>query len=237
MRLEARDVWVKLGGVEVLRGVSISVSEGGGVALIGRNGAGKTTLIRALLSIVKPYKGSIRLEIGNHTLDVTKLKPNDVARRGVGYVPQGRIVFPDLTIEENLEVVYGGKVPEDLMEWIYGIFPELRKLRGRLAGYLSGGEQQMLAIARALVRRPRILLLDEPLEGLAPKAVARVIEALKEVRREGVGILITEPGNVKRVAGIVEEAYGIDRGEIVYEGSIHGILKDSTARRRIWGFE
>ncbi|MET1101179.1 MAG: ABC transporter ATP-binding protein [Pyrodictiaceae archaeon] len=237
MRLEARDVWVKLGGIEVLRGVSISISEGEGVALIGRNGAGKTTLIRTLLSIVKPYKGSIRLKVNNHTLDVTKLKPHDIAGHGIGYVPQGRIVFPDLTVEENLEVVYGGRVPEDLIEWIYGIFPELKKLRNRLAGYLSGGEQQMLAIARALVRRPRILLLDEPLEGLAPKAVARVIEALKEVRQEGVGMLITEPGNVKRVASIVDKAYGIDRGEIVYEGSIDGILRDSTARRRIWGFK
>ncbi|BEP17299.1 ABC transporter ATP-binding protein [Pyrofollis japonicus] len=237
MIIEAGRIWVRLGGVEVLRGVEIRVSQGESVALIGRNGAGKTTLLRTLMGIVRPYRGSVKVKLGNKEFDVTRLKPHKVARLGVGYVPQGRMVFPDLTVEENLEVVYGGKVPSDTLEWIYTVFPELRKLRGRLAGYLSGGEQQMLAVARALVRKPKILLLDEPFEGLAPRAVARLAEALRDIRAEGVGLLVTEPGSVKRVQGVAEAAYGIDRGEIVYRGPLEGILSDPVARKRIWGFE
>jgi len=230
------NVWVRVGAVEVLRGVSIEIGEGESIALIGRNGAGKTTLLRTIMAILKPYRGSIVFKNNEKTvINTRRLKPYHVARLGIGYVPQGRIIFPDLTVEENLEVVYGGKVPDDTLEWIYSIMPDLKKLRNRLGLYLSGGEQQMLAIARALVKKPRILLLDEPLEGLAPRIVQSIRTSLKEISKEGVGLLITEPGNVKRVQGVAEKAYGIDRGEIVYSGDLEGILRDEKARKRIWG--
>lgn len=235
MRVEVEDVWVKLGGIDVLRGVSLKVGNGVSVALIGRNGAGKTTLLRTIIGVVKPYRGSVIVSVGGSMVNAAKLKPYQLASLGIGYVPQGRIVFPDLTVEENLEVAAGGPLSSDLIDWIYTIMPELKRLRGRLGLHLSGGEQQMVAIARALVRKPRLLLLDEPFEGLAPKVVARLMEALKEVKAEGVSLLITESGQLRRVKPLVDTVYGIDRGEIVYSGDPDGILRDPTARRRIWG--
>jgi branched-chain amino acid transport system ATP-binding protein len=236
VKVEVEDVWVRLGGVDVLRGVGLEVGGGVSAALIGRNGAGKTTLLRTIIGAVRPYRGSVLVSAnGGSRVDATRLKPYQVASLGIGYVPQGRMVFPDLTVEENLEVAAGGPVPHDLIDWIYTIMPELRKLRGRLGLYLSGGEQQMVAIARALVRRPRLLLLDEPFEGLAPKVVARLMDALREVKATGVSLLITESGQLKRIRPLVDVAYGIDRGEIVYSGDPDGILKDPVARQRIWG--
>ncbi len=233
--VDVEDVWVKVGGVEVLRGVSISIEEGASYAIVGRNGAGKTTLLRTILGIIKPSRGKVTARRGDTILDMTKTPPHKLARLGVGYVPQGRMIFPDLTALENLEVAYGGPIPGDILEWIYTILPELKRFIDRKGRYMSGGEQQIVAIARALVRRPSLIILDEPLEGLAPRVVKSILDALKEIRREGVSILITESGAVSRVRHIAENAYGIDRGEIMYRGSLEGIEKDPEARRRIWG--
>ena len=235
MKILVKDIWTKLGGIDVLRGVTLEISSTSSIALIGRNGAGKTTLLRTILGILKPYKGSIVIEKDGEQIQAARIKPYKIARLGIGYVPQGRMIFPDLTVEENLEVAYGSPVPSDVLEWIYTIMPDLKKLRKRLGMYLSGGEQQMLAIARALVRRPKILLLDEPLEGLAPRIVKTITKTLRDIKEEGVGLFITEPGNIKRIKPLIEKAYGIDRGEIVYSGDIDGILQDPVARRRIWG--
>ncbi len=235
MRVRLEDVWVRLGGIDVLKSVSLEVGDGVSVALVGRNGAGKTTTLRTIMGILKPYRGRVEVAVDGRTYEASRMKPYHVAALGIGYVPQGRMIFPDLTVEENLEVARGGPVPEDLLEWIYSIMPELKKIRGRLGIHLSGGEQQMLAVARALVRNPRILLLDEPLEGLAPKIVASLTQALAEIRDSGVSLLITESGNLKRVRKLVDKAYGIDRGEIIYEGDPHKMLEDPVARRRIWG--
>ena len=229
--LRVEDTWVKLGDLLVLRGVSIEVGRGDIVALIGRNGAGKTTMIRTIIGVIKPFKGEIWLG----SKKITGLPSYKIARMGVGYIPQGRMIFPDLTVEENIEVAYGAPVPQDTLEWLYNIFPELKKLQRRKGLYLSGGEQQMLAIARALVRKPRILLLDEPLEGLAPRVIISLINTLKTIGAEDVDMLITESGIIKRLKNFVTKAYGIDRGEIVYEGTLEGILQDAKARERIWG--
>ena len=188
-----------------------------------------------MIGVLKPWKGVVKVITGGVEHVVNRLKPYQVASLGIGYVPQGRIIFPDLTVEENLEAVYGGRVPEDVLKWIYSIFPELKRIRDRRGMYLSGGEQQMLAVARALVRKPKVLLLDEPLEGLAPRAAASLKKALAEIRSEGVSLVITEPASIDRVRGLVDRAYGIDRGEIVYEGSLEGLLRDERARRRVWG--
>lgn len=236
MKLTLNDVWVKLNDVDVLRGVVLETSDTTSVGLIGRNGAGKTTLLRAIIGAVKPYRGSILLnKNGGPPIDLLKLKPYQIANIGVGYVPQGRMIFPDLTVEDNLTVAAARSASSDLIEWIYTIFPELRRLRDRRGLYLSGGEQQMLAIARALIRKPKILLLDEPFEGLAPKVVARLMNSLKEVKSAGVSMLITESGQLNRIKPLIDLVYGLDRGEIVYSGEPDGILKDALARQRIWG--
>ncbi len=235
MRLYARDLEVWIGGVKVLSGVSLDVSEGEVVGLIGRNGAGKTTTLHTLMGLVRPRSGKVYLERDGVELEVTGSKPYRIAGMGVSLVPQGRYIFPDLTVMENLEVAYGGRVPEGLLNEVFQYFPELGRIRDRLGIHLSGGEQQMLAIARALVRRPRIILMDEPLEGLAPKIVASLREVIKRLRGEGIGILMTEAGNIKRVRDLVDRVYGIDRGEIVFSGGIEDMLRDEAVRRRIWG--
>lgn len=235
MEVVVDGVWVKIGGVEVLRGVSIRIGPGESYALIGRNGAGKTTLVRTIMGILKPSKGKVTARRGDTTLDMSRSPPHALARLGVGYVPQGRMIFPDLTALENLEVAYGGSVPEDTLEWIYSILPELKRFIDRHGRYMSGGEQQIVAVARALVRRPSLIILDEPLEGLAPRVVKSILDALREIRRQGVSILITESGTVSRVRGVADKAYGIDRGEIIYAGDIDGLERNPEARRRIWG--
>lgn len=236
MRIRLSGVWVKLGGIDVLKEVDLEVGDGVSAALVGRNGAGKTTTLRTMMGILKPYKGKVEIFDNSSTYDVAELKPYQVASLGVGYVPQGRMIFPDLTVEENLEVANSGPVPSEVMEWILDIMPELKRIRGRLGIYLSGGEQQMLAVARALVRKPKLLLLDEPLEGLAPKVIYSIIRALKEIEERGVSVLITESGNLKRIRELVDVAYGIDRGEIIYRGEPDKMLEDPVAKRRIWGF-
>ncbi len=225
------DVVVEIRGVTVLRGVSLEVEKGEAVALIGRNGAGKTTTIKTMMGLLRPKSGRVYL-MGE---DVTQKPAHERANMGIGYVPEGRRIIPDLTALENLEIAYGGKVPEDLLEWVLQFVPDLRRFLDRKGLYLSGGEQQMLAIARGLIRKPKLLLLDEPLEGLAPKITALVTKTLKQIRDEGFSMLISESGIVKRLEGLATKAYGIDRGEIVYEGSLEGILSDEKARSRIWG--
>ena len=234
MRIRVENVSVELVGARVLHNVSIEFGEGEAVALIGRNGAGKTTLMKVIMGLIHPVEGRVTINIDGGEIDITRWKPYKIAALGIGYVPQGRMIFPDLTVYENLEVSYGGPVPKDKLEYLFNIFPELRKIMDRKGIYLSGGEQQMLAIARALVKEPKILLLDEPLEGLAPRIVANMREVLIKLRDE-VGILITEPGNIKRLRGIADKAYGIDRGEIIYSGPLEKIIDDRRARERIWG--
>ncbi len=235
VRISLRDVWVRIGPVEVLRGVSLDAG-GENIVLVGRNGAGKTTTLRVMLGLLKPYRGSIVAESNGVKLDAGRIQPHVVARLGVGYVPQGRMIFPDLTALENLEVSYGSSLPGDVLEWLYSLIPDLKRFIDRKGRYLSGGEQQMLAVARALVKRPKLLILDEPLEGLAPRIVKTIVEVLKSIEEEGVSIFITESGSLARVRGLVDIAYGIDRGEIVYKGPVEGIERDEKARARIWGF-
>ncbi len=236
MKIIVDNIHVHISGVKILNGVSLEVGEGEVVGLIGRNGAGKTTTLKTIMGLIKPTEGSIYIERDGSTIDVGRMKPYKIARLGVTLVPQGRFIFPDLTVIENLEVAYGGAPPDDLLEDIFRYFPELKKIRDRKGIHLSGGEQQMLAIARALVMKPRIILLDEPLEGLAPKIVASVRRIINGIKSEGLGILITEAGNIKRIQDLVDRVYGIDRGEIIYSGDVEGIMKDVDARRRIWGF-
>ena len=156
---------------------------------------------------------------------------------GVGYVPQERTLFPGLSVTDNLEIVYGGPIPRDVMDWLTSIFPELKRILEREAAYLSGGERVIVSIARALLFKPRLLLLDEPFEGLAPRVIESLTKALRRLKEEErIALLVTESGLVTRLEGLVDRAYGIDRGEIVHEGPLRDFLENEEVRRKVWGF-
>jgi branched-chain amino acid transport system ATP-binding protein len=210
--LRLRDVDALYGDSHVLHGVSFSLAPGRLLALLGRNGAGKTTCINAIIGFLPPRSGEVLLE----GRPIQGLAPEAIARRGVGLVPQGRRVFPSLTVDENLRVAargHGRTVAD-----AYAFFPSLTGRRRQAAGSLSGGEQQMLAIARALVSNPRVLLLDEPSEGLAPKIVHEVGEILLRLKAERFSILLVEQ-NTTLALGVADDAVILNTGRIVYDGT------------------
>jgi len=206
------------GRLTVLRGVSLAVEEGQIVAVLGSNGAGKTTLLRTIMGYIpdQPEKGTIEV-LGRR---VNGWDPEDVARLGVAYIPEGRGIFPELTVEENLALgAYtrrDGEVRSDL-ERVQHLFPVLRERHGQVAGTLSGGEQQMLAIARALLMRPKLLMLDEPSLGLAPMVVAEIFRVIREVHAAGTTILLVEQ-NARMALDLAQWGYVLEGGRIVLEG-------------------
>ena len=221
-----RDLRVAIGGSRILDGVAFTVPTGGITALLGRNGAGKTTTLRALLGLVR-RSGKIVLageEIG-------RLAAHEVVRRGVGYVPEDRDVFGGLTVAENLRLAERGPSPRYAL--VYELFPELRARAGQRGGTLSGGQQQMVAIARALLNANRILLVDEPTKGLAPMVVKRVIEVLADIARE-VTILLVEQ-NLAVAAGLARHAVVLDRGTVAYAGSYAELARDPERIHRHLG--
>jgi branched-chain amino acid transport system ATP-binding protein len=224
--LEVDDLHVYLGQSHVLQGVSFSVPEGGVTALLGRNGVGKTTTMRALMGLVEGR--------GKATLagaDLTKLPTHEIVRLGVGYVPEDRDVFAGLTVEENLRLaVRNGSARYDL---VYDLFPELRERGGQRAGTLSGGQQQMVAIARALLNDNRVLLVDEPTKGLAPLLVAEVAEVLARVS-ESETILLVEQ-NLSVVERLATDAIVLDQGRVVYSGPAKELLHDTARVRALLG--
>jgi branched-chain amino acid transport system ATP-binding protein len=226
--LEAIDVFY--GRSQILFAVGLEVAEGQTVALLGRNGAGKTTTLKAIVGLAPPRRGRIRL-LGT---EMQGRRPYLIARAGVGYVPEDRQVFPDHSVEDNL-VIATKKGPNGEDYWtlsrVYALFPLLDPLRGRRAGSLSGGEQQMLAIARTLMGNPIALLLDEPSEGLAPLVVQRIAELLLQLRQTGATILIAEQ-NMHFCLGIASAAAVIDKGQIVYRDSIENLKRNAEIRQR-----
>jgi branched-chain amino acid transport system ATP-binding protein len=215
---------------QILFGVAFDVEEGQTLALLGRNGAGKSTTLKAIAGLARPRKGSITI-LGKN---MTGRAPHLIARAGLGYVPEDRQVFPEHSVEDNLLIAQKkGSNGQD--EWpierIFKVFPLLEPLRHRMAGRLSGGEQQMLAMARTLMGNPTALLLDEPSEGLAPIIVARIGELLRELRRTGATILIAEQ-NMHFCLGIASDAVVIDKGQIVYRDTIAGLKANDEIRRR-----
>jgi branched-chain amino acid transport system ATP-binding protein len=220
---------VAYGAVVAIRDVSLEVAPGEIVATLGPNGAGKTTLLRALAGALKPQRGSVVFDGGT----LTGLVPEAVVRRGVALVPEGRHVFPTLTVEENLTV--GGiartdrdELRGDTERWL-SRFPILGERVNQLAGTLSGGEQQQLAIARALMSRPRMLLLDEPSLGLAPIFVDRIFELIQELRSEGVTVLLVEQ-NVHRALEIADRAYVLSVGRVVASGPTDQLVEGELER-------
>ncbi|HLY24686.1 MAG TPA: ABC transporter ATP-binding protein [bacterium] len=217
---------VQFGESRVLHGATFAVEEGGTTALLGRNGAGKTTTLRAILGLV-PHRGRVRLD-GE---DVGGLPAHAVVQRRVGYVPENRDVFAGLTVAENLRLAErDGRPRYDL---VYDVFPDLRPRGAQRAGTLSGGQQQMLAIARALLNPNRILLIDEPTKGLAPAVVARVVDVLARIGRE-VTILLVEQ-NLAAARRLAERAIVLDQGRVVYAGSLGAFLADREGAHRHLG--
>ena len=213
--LDLENINAYYGDSHILHGVSLSVKEGEVVCLLGRNGAGKTTTILTIMGYLKPRQGSIRY--GGR--DIAALPPYAVARLGVGFVPQDRGIFPSLTVRENLMVFAraGGKSAWTLGR-IFDLFPVLRARERNLGFQLSGGEQQMLSIARALMLNPALLLLDEPSEGLAPMIVQEIIEVLKGLKREGLAILLVEQ-NLRTAFALADRHHVMNKGEICFTGS------------------
>jgi len=228
MRLEVQALETGYGKAQVLFGVDLEVEAGELVALLGANGAGKTTLLRALSGLLRPWKGSVLL--GGK--DLRGLSPARRARLGLGHVPEGRQLFPLMTVEENLRLGAAFLAPgreKEGYERVYALFPRLAERRRQLAGTLSGGEQQMLAIGRALMGFPRILLVDEPSLGLSPRLAEEVLLALKEVARGGVGVLLVEQ-NVALSLEVAERGYGLEHGRVVLEGPAQALAQDPRVR-------
>ncbi len=227
--LEVEGLHTYYGKSHILHGVSLAVKEGELVTLLGRNGAGKTTTIRTLMGLVRPREGRIRM-FGN---DVTGWPAFRIAGLGVGYVPEGRKIFASLTVDENLRVPVARPGPWTI-ERIYQLFPRLQERKGNKGRQLSGGEQEMLSIARALLLNPKMLFLDEPSQGLAPLIVQDVFRVIVQMRNEGMSVLLVEQ-NVRAAVEIADRAYVLDDGRVVYEGPAAEFAKDEERVRNLAG--
>ena len=227
--LDVSDVHTYYGESHVLHGVSLSVADGEVLTILGRNGTGKTTLIRSIIGFTPPRQGTIRLK-GD---DVTGWPSYRLVARGMALVPQGRRVFPSLTVRENLEVARRGRGRWSV-DRVHELFPRLRERAGNRANKLSGGEQQMLAIARALMSNPSLLLLDEPTEGLAPLLVREVGRIIGELKREGLSILLVEQ-NLPMALGVADRVHILSRGQIVYGGTPGALAADEDVKSRWLG--
>jgi len=222
------------GPVEALKGISLEVREGEIVTLIGANGAGKSTTLRTISGLVRPTSGSIKYE----GRELTALPPERIVAMGIAHVPEGRRVFPMMTVLENLEL--GAFTRKDAagvrqdMEFVFSLFPRLAERRKQLAGTMSGGEQQMLAIARALMARPRLLLLDEPSMGLAPRIVESIFEVIQDINRQGTTVLLVEQ-NAHLALSIAHRGYVLETGRIVLSGTARSLLENEAVRRAYLG--
>jgi branched-chain amino acid transport system ATP-binding protein len=232
--LEVTNVTAGYEGIQVLWDVSLKVEEGEFVALVGANGAGKSTLLKAVSGILRKMGGKVSFE----QKDISALPAYAVVAQGIALVPEGRRVFPYMTVRENLEMgAYTVKEADAVaknLEWVFELFPKLRERQKQLAGTFSGGEQQMLVIGRALMSRPRFLMLDEPSLGLQPNIVAGVFESLKILHGEGVTILLVEQ-NVRKSLEIAQRGYVLEHGRVVMSGSGKDLLADEGVRRAYLG--
>lgn len=234
MMLKIDDLVVSYGGIQALRGASIEVEEGKIVTLVGANGAGKSTMLRSIVGLVKAKSGTISYQDKNLML----IKPQNIVRHGITLVPEGRRIFPDLTVFENLKLgAYSRndekEIKED-MEWVYTLFPILKERTWQQAGTLSGGEQQMLAIARALMSRPKLLMMDEPSLGLAPLIIKNMFNIIKEINKQGVTILLIEQ-NANAALHIADIGYVIETGKITIKGTGKELLSNDAVKKAYLG--
>ena len=231
--LLADNLHVYYGGIHALKGICLEIVEGRIITLIGANGAGKTTTLKAITGLVRPRSGSVTFQEEN----ITRLKTHNIIQRGIAVSPEGRRIFANLTVSENLELGAYNRSAQEFVEGqdrVFSLFPRLAERQSQTAGTLSGGEQQMLAFARALMSRPKLVLLDEPSLGLAPLMVEEVFRAIVEVNREGATILLIEQ-NARAALRIAHYGYVLETGTIVLEGPARRLLEDERVRKAYLG--
>ena len=230
--LKIENLSVSYGGIKALRNISLEVPEGQIVTLIGANGAGKSTTLRSIVGLVKAHEGKIEF----NGKDIMHLPTNKIIEQGITLVPEGRRVFPDLTVLENIKIgAYLRKDDlNDDIEWVYSIFPRLKERSWQLAGTLSGGEQQMLAVARALMSHPKLLMMDEPSLGLAPLVIKDIFNVIQEINNQGVTILLIEQ-NANMALKIAHTAYVLETGNITLSGSGAELLENEAVKEAYLG--
>ncbi len=239
LSLEIRDVDAGYGAVRALHGVSLSIKEAETVALLGTNGNGKSTLMKCVMGMVRPTRGSVFLDLENKKYDLTKLSTEEIVDLGVAMVPEGRRLFPKLTVEENLLLgAYRPAARKQMARnsaFCYEVFPVLAERRRQLAGSMSGGQQQMLAIARALMSAPKLLLVDEPSVGLAPILVSHTISTIKQLKdKYGLTVLMAEQ-NFHQAIRIADRGYIIVHGEIVFDGGVRELEQNALVKNYYLG--
>ena len=213
--LRLNDVHVHIGKLHILQGVNLEVKPGECAALLGRNGVGKTTTLRAIMGLAKRSAGTVEFD----GFDLAKCEPHEVPRRGVGYVPQGRGIFPGLTVQENLTIGLPSRRGDpEREEYVFGCFPRLKERLKQAGSTLSGGEQQMLAIARCLMMRPKLIILDEPTEGIMPRLVSQIRREIHRINQTGVSILLVEQ-NVETALRLCPRVFLMEKGTVVYSGA------------------
>lgn len=228
--LEVAGLHAHYGRAHILQGVTLAARQGEVVALLGRNGAGKSTTLKSIMGLVRPSAGQVRFE----GRDVAGREPFEIARAGLGYVPEERRIFTELTVMENLEV---GRRPPPAgqqgwtVERVFALFPSLGGMRARPGGRMSGGEQQMLTIGRTLMGNPRLILLDEPSEGLAPVIIERMAEAILELKREGLTVLLSEQ-NLHFARLVSDRACVLEKGAIRWEGTLEALMADEAVKQQ-----
>ncbi len=231
--LEVRDLHGAYGAIQALKGVSLTVRRGEITTIIGANGAGKSTLLRAISGLVRPTRGIIRYE----NTDITRLPPHRIVQRGIIHVPEGRRIFAEMSVYENLLLGAYSQWGRDLdtrLERIFAIFPRLKERLHQRAGTLSGGEQQMLAIGRALMARPRLLMLDEPSLGLAPFLVREIFQIIRQINQQGVPILLVEQ-NAHMALEIAHQGYVLETGRVVLADTAANLLHNPAVREAYLG--
>ncbi|MBQ3257264.1 MAG: ABC transporter ATP-binding protein [Oscillospiraceae bacterium] len=230
--LEIKDLQVRYGGIEAVKGISLEVPEGEIVTLIGANGAGKSSTLRTIAGLVKPAAGNIYFK-GE---DITGMDANEIVKRGITLVPEGRRIFPDMTVLENLKIgAYLRK--DDLTDdinWVYDLFPRLKERSWQAGGTLSGGEQQMLAVGRALMSRPKVIMMDEPSLGLAPIIVKGIFDIIKEINKQGVTVLLIEQ-NANMALKTADIGYVMETGRITLQGTGAELLTNEAVKAAYLG--
>jgi branched-chain amino acid transport system ATP-binding protein len=228
--LKLSGVHVHYGKLHILRGVSLEVASGESVALLGRNGVGKTTTLRAIMSLAKRSAGTVEF----NGVDLARVKPYEVPRLGIGYVPQGRGIFPNLSVYENLCIGLSGKADSETEGYVFTHFPRLKERMRQPGGTLSGGEQQMLAIARCLMMRPKMIILDEPTEGIMPLLVTQIRREIRRIHATGVSILLVEQ-NVETALRLCPRVLLMEKGAIVHAGTSSELKSRPEALHRYLG--
>lgn len=232
--LEIKDIEVYYGMIQAIKGISFEVNQGEVIALIGANGAGKTTILHTITGLLSPKSGSVFFE----GKDITKVPAHKIVSLGMAHVPEGRRVFAELTVYENLKMgAYTRKDKNEMeqtLQMVYERFPRLKERKNQLAGTLSGGEQQMLAMGRALMSHPKIIVMDEPSMGLSPILVNQIFEIIEEVSKSGTTVLLVEQ-NAKKALAIADRAYVLETGKIVLEGDAKKLMNDDSIKKAYLG--